>query len=72
MTDGELLRRQQSAERALLRAGVDVDTSRANTTFRPVAWWGRDDAAPLPTETAGDRRGQFWAPPRGYAVYAPA
>ena len=32
--------------------GSYVDTTRANTTFRPVAWWGHDDAPPLPTETA--------------------
>jgi alpha-amylase len=53
--------------------GTFVDTARSNTGFRPVAWWsGRDGAAPQPTGTASDGRGQFWAPPRGYAVYAPA
>jgi alpha-amylase len=51
--------------------GTYVDTSRTNTAYRPVAWSGRDDAAPEPTGTDGDGRGQFWAPPRGYAVYAP-
>ena len=51
--------------------GTFVDTSRAGTAFRPVAWSGRDDAAPQPTATAADGRGQFWAPPRGYAVYVP-
>ena len=51
--------------------GAFVDTSRASTGYRPVAWCGRDGTAPLPTGTAPDRRGEFWAPPRGYAVYAP-
>ena len=51
--------------------GTYVDTTRPNTSFRPIAWWGGDDAAPLPTESAGDGRAQFWAPPRGYAIYAP-
>ena len=52
--------------------GTYIDTSRASTAFRPVAWSGRDDATPQPTATAADGRGQFWAPPRGYAVYVPA
>jgi alpha-amylase len=52
--------------------GTYIDTSRTNTLFRPVAWSGHDAAAPEPTETAADGRGQFYAPPRGYAVYAPA
>ena len=52
--------------------GTFVDTTRSSTSFRPVAWWsGRDGSAPQPTGTAADGRGQFWAPPRGYAVYAP-
>jgi alpha-amylase len=51
--------------------GTFVDTTRANTAYRPVAWSGRDEAAPQPTGTDADARGQFWAPPRGYAVYVP-
>jgi len=51
--------------------GTYVDTTRANTAYRPVAWSGRDGAAPQPTATGADARGQFWAPPRGYAVYVP-
>jgi alpha-amylase len=51
--------------------GTYVDTTRANTAYRPVAWSGRDGAAPEATATGGDARGQFWAPPRGYAVYVP-
>ena len=52
--------------------GAYVDTTRANTAYRPIAWSGRDAGVPDPTGTAGDSRGQFWAPPRGYAVYVPA
>ena len=52
--------------------GTFVDTTRPDTTFRPVAWGGRDTGIPDPTGTAPDGRGQFWAPPRGYAVYVPA
>jgi alpha-amylase len=50
--------------------GTLVDTSRPNKLHEPVAWSGRDDAAPEPSTTDGNGRGQFWAPPRGYAVYA--
>ncbi len=52
--------------------GAWVSTRWSNTVLRPVAWWGRDDRrAPEPQHCAVDGRGQFWAPPRGYAVYAP-
>jgi alpha-amylase len=50
--------------------GTFVDTTRPNKLHEPVAWSGRDDAAPEPSTTDGNGRGQFWAPPRGYAVYA--
>jgi alpha-amylase len=52
--------------------GTYIDTSRTNTAYRPVAWSGRDGSAPEPTATAADGRGQFFAPPRGYTVYAPS
>ena len=51
--------------------GTYVDTTRSNTAYRPVAWGGRDTHIPEPTGTGPDSRGQFWAPPRGYAVYVP-
>ena len=51
--------------------GQWVDTSRASTRYVPVAWWGHDGAAPLESWSQADGRGQFWAPPRGYVVYAP-
>ena len=47
-----------------------MDTARSNTSFRAVAWGGYDGAAPRDVTTAGDGRGEFWAAPRGYAVYA--
>jgi alpha-amylase len=41
-----------------------------NASFRPVAWWSaRDMSAPLNQNTNSDGRGQFFAAPRGYAVY---
>ena len=43
--------------------GTFVETSRANTAFRPVAWWGRDGAAPEPTSTAGRRSRRILGPP---------
>jgi alpha-amylase len=52
--------------------GAWIDTNRGNTLFEPVAWRGRDSLdAPLSSRSAQDCRAQFWAPPRGYAVYAP-
>lgn len=49
-----------------------VDTQWRNTAFQPVAWWSRADLnRPGNQGTSADGRGQFYAPPRGYAVYAP-
>jgi len=49
-----------------------VTTRWQNTTFEPAAWWGRSDRSrPLDQSTGPDGRGQFFAPARGYAVYAP-
>lgn len=49
-----------------------VDTSRACTRYVPMAWrGGADTNVPLESWTQADKRGQFWAPPRGYAVYVP-
>ncbi|MBU0995857.1 MAG: alpha-amylase [Proteobacteria bacterium] len=49
-----------------------VDTTRKNTCFKPVAWRGRSNMdTPIESISAQDGRAQFWAPPRGYAVYAP-
>jgi len=44
-----------------------------STTFRPLAWWGRTDMArPINQVTGRDGRGQFFAAPRGFAVYVPS
>jgi alpha-amylase len=52
--------------------GAWVQTQWKNARFVPAAWRGRDDAG-IPHEqwTQGDGWGEFYAPPRGYAVYVP-
>jgi alpha-amylase len=48
-----------------------VTTQWANATFQPVAWWSKTDMfRPINQSTDRDGRAQFYAPPRGYAVYA--
>ncbi|MBI5297420.1 MAG: DUF1939 domain-containing protein [Chloroflexi bacterium] len=52
--------------------GAWVDTQWRNTSFEPVAWWSKTDGQrPADQSTGADGRAQFFAPPRGYAVYAP-
>ena len=52
--------------------GAWVGTQWSNTRFVPVAWYGRDDdGTPQEQTTQGNGWGQFYAPPRGYAVYVP-
>ena len=52
--------------------GAWVGTHWRNTGFEPVAWWSKTDLnRPGNQGTGSDGRGQFYAPPRGYAVYAP-
>jgi alpha-amylase len=49
-----------------------VSTRWRNTPFVPVAWWSaRDLSRPDDQRAEADGRAQFWAPPRGYVVYAP-
>ena len=51
--------------------GAWVDTRWRNVSFEPVAWWSKSDRArPINQFTDRDGRAQFYAPPRGYAVYA--
>ncbi|MFZ5818555.1 MAG: alpha-amylase family glycosyl hydrolase [Chloroflexota bacterium] len=51
--------------------GEWVDTQWKDASFRPVAWWGKYDLSrPHDQSTGPDGRGQFFAPARGYAVYA--
>lgn len=48
-----------------------VNTLWSNVTFQPVAWWSSSDRArPINQSTDRDGRAQFYAPPRGYAIYA--
>jgi alpha-amylase len=48
-----------------------VTTKFINASLQPVAWWSRTDMArPIDQTTDLDGRAQFYAPPRGYAVYA--
>jgi alpha-amylase len=51
--------------------GEWVTTKWTNASFQPVAWWGKNDhSRPADQSTGPDGRGQFFAPARGYAVYA--
>jgi len=48
-----------------------VTTKFTSASFQPVAWWSKTDRArPINQPTDRDGRAQFYAPPRGYAVYA--
>ena len=48
-----------------------VSTQWTRAEFVPVAWWSRTDMSqPIVQHTDSDGRGQFFAAPRGYAVYA--
>ncbi|HLL74975.1 MAG TPA: alpha-amylase family glycosyl hydrolase [Pyrinomonadaceae bacterium] len=51
--------------------GTRVRTGWASRRFAPVAWGGRDEAEPHPQSSDAGGRAEFWAAPRGYAVYAP-
>ncbi|MEO8764935.1 MAG: alpha-amylase domain-containing protein [Ginsengibacter sp.] len=49
-----------------------VETQWAGTKFTPAAWRGKDNQdTPSETWTDGVGSSEFWAPPRGYAVYTP-
>ena len=52
--------------------GAWVTTQWNAVDMFPVAWWSASDRSqPFEQRTASDGRGEFFAPPRGYAVYAP-
>src|SRR5690242_17791556 len=52
--------------------GRIVTTQWANKNFTPMAWHGHDNAdVPESKTTNSSGEGDFWAPPRGYVVYAP-
>jgi alpha-amylase len=50
--------------------GRRVATRWRGAEMEPVAWWSaRDGSRPLAQRTDDAGWGEFWAPPRGYAVY---
>jgi alpha-amylase len=52
--------------------GAWVNTWMADTEFIPVAWWSKfDGGIPAPHRSDSSGRAEFWAPPRGYVVFAP-
>ncbi|MGC9291882.1 MAG: alpha-amylase family glycosyl hydrolase [Acidobacteriaceae bacterium] len=53
-------------------SGTSVKTQWKDQKFVPVAWDGHDTAAPNERTTDADGNCEFPAPPRGFAVYAPA
>ena len=53
-------------------SGTSVKTKWKKQKFVPVAWDGHDTATPTERITDAHGNSEFPAPPRGYAVYAPA
>lgn len=51
--------------------GTYVSTGWPNRAFAPIAWNGRDQSAPQPKLTSAAGVSDFYAAPRGYAIYAP-
>jgi alpha-amylase len=51
--------------------GTRVATQWKNANFSPIAWGGRDNTVPQNQLSQNDGTAEFWAPPRGYVVYAP-
>ena len=52
--------------------GKRVQTGWQNTRLNPIAYWSSTDTAiPEPKQTDAGGYADFWAPPRGYAVYVP-
>ena len=51
--------------------GTWVQTKWSNKKMICSAWQGRDLSQPMDKWTNGAGWGEFWAPPRGYAVYVP-
>ena len=51
--------------------GARVQTRWNDVRFEPVAWGGHDTGRPETKQTQNDGFGDFWAGPRGWAVYVP-
>ena len=53
--------------------GKTLKTRWNSTDFRAVAWAGYNDfGVPQNKATNQDGFGDFWSPPRGYAIYVPS
>jgi alpha-amylase len=52
--------------------GRSVNTQWKTRRLTPVAWWGKDKSRPSDKWTDMNGTTDFWAAPRGYAVYGPA
>jgi alpha-amylase len=50
--------------------GITVQTQWSNAQFEPVAYGGSDASRPDAKTTTADGHADFWAAPRGWAVYA--
>jgi alpha-amylase len=53
-------------------SGVSVQTQWTNRQLTPVAWDGHEQSSPQGKWTDGSGNADFWAPPRGFAVYVPS
>ncbi len=51
--------------------GALVQTQWSNVQFQPVAYGGYDNSHPDSKTTSADGQADFWAAPRGWAVYVP-
>ena len=51
--------------------GATVQTQWSATRFAPIAYGGSDNSRPDEKTTSSDGHADFWAAPRGWAVYAP-
>ncbi len=49
--------------------GASVETQWQNAELKPVAWGGQDDSQPEAKHTDSNGNADFWAGPRGWAVY---
>ena len=52
--------------------GASVQTQWPNRNFQAVAWGGHDNTQPEGKQSDGEGNADFWAAPRGWAVYVPS
>jgi len=53
-------------------SGMTVQTQWSTRQLAPVAWNGQDQSIPQAKWTDGSGKADFWAAPRGFAVYVPS